>query len=69
MKLGQVIRRYRVTSELSLRNMGREIGISAATLMRLEQGRDPDGATLTKVLIWLFKPTANGAQGKGRAVK
>jgi transcriptional regulator with XRE-family HTH domain len=69
MKLGQVIRRYRVTSELTLRDVGREIGIGAATLMRLEQGRDPDGATLTKVLIWLFKPTTNGAQGKGRAVK
>jgi transcriptional regulator with XRE-family HTH domain len=69
MKLGQVIRRYRVTSELTLRDVGREIGIGAATLMRLEQGRDPDGTTLTKVLIWLFKPTTNGAQGKGRAVK
>jgi transcriptional regulator with XRE-family HTH domain len=69
MKLGQVIRRYRVTSELTLRDVGREIGIGAATLMRLEQGRDPDGATLTKVLIWLFKPTTNGTQGKGRVVK
>jgi transcriptional regulator with XRE-family HTH domain len=65
MKLGQVIRRYRVTSELTLRDVGREIGIGAATLMRLEQGRDPDGATLTKVLIWLFKPTTNNTQGKG----
>jgi transcriptional regulator with XRE-family HTH domain len=69
MKLGQVIRRYRVTGEVSLRDMGKDIGISAATLMRLEQGRDPDGATLTKVLIWLFRPTTNGTQGKGRVDK
>jgi transcriptional regulator with XRE-family HTH domain len=62
MKLGQVIRRYRVTSELSLREVGREIGIGAATLMRLEQGRDPDGATLTKVLMWLFKPTTTSTK-------
>jgi transcriptional regulator with XRE-family HTH domain len=64
MKLGQVIRRYRVTSELTLRDVGKEIGIGAATLMRLEQGRDPDGATLTKVLIWLFKPTTTGTKNE-----
>ena len=54
MKLGKVIRKYRVTSELSLRDVGKEIGIGAATLMRLEQGRDPDGKTMSKVLAWLF---------------
>lgn len=54
MKLGTVIRKYRVNSELSLREVGKEIGISAATLMRLEQGRDPDGQTVAKVLAWLF---------------
>lgn len=65
MKLGQVIRRYRITSELSLRDVGKEIGIGAATLMRLEQGRDPDGQTLTKVLVWLFRST-NGTKGGGK---
>jgi DNA-binding XRE family transcriptional regulator len=69
MILGTVIQKYRVASDLTLRDISKEIGIGAATLMRLEQGRDPDGATLTKVLIWLFKPTTNGTQGKGRAVK
>jgi transcriptional regulator with XRE-family HTH domain len=54
MKLGKVIRKYRVTSELTLRDVGKEIGIGAATLMRIEQGRDPDGSTLAKILAWLF---------------
>jgi transcriptional regulator with XRE-family HTH domain len=54
MKLGKVIRKYRVTSELTLREVGKEIGISAATLMRVEEGRDPDGSTLAKILAWLF---------------
>jgi transcriptional regulator with XRE-family HTH domain len=54
-KLGRVIRKYRVTSELTLREVGKEIGISAATLMRIEGGRDPDGSTLAKILAWLFK--------------
>ena len=64
MNLGKVIRKYRVTSELSLRDVGKEIGIGAATLMRLEQGRDPDGQTLAKVLAWLFKDSTNGAKQK-----
>lgn len=70
MKLGQVIRRYRITSELSLREVGKEIGIGAATLMRLEQGRDPDGQTVVKVLAWLFKAdtrrSPNGAKEGGK---
>lgn len=66
MKLGTVIRRYRVTNELSLREVGKEIGIGAATLMRLEQGRDPDGRTVAKVLAWLLADdTKNGSRVKG----
>lgn len=53
MKLGEVLRKWRIMSERDLRSVGAEIGISAATLMRLEQGRDPDGKTLAKVLAWL----------------
>ena len=56
MKLGKVIRTYRVVNELSLRALGQEIGISAATLMRIEQGLDPDGPTLVKVQAWLAQP-------------
>lgn len=62
MKLGTIIRKYRVTSELTLREVGKEIGIGPATLMRLEQGRDPDGQTLAKVLTWLF--SENGSKAK-----
>jgi transcriptional regulator with XRE-family HTH domain len=66
MKLGQVIRRYRVTSELTLRDVGKEIGIGAATLMRLEQGRDTDGRTIAKVLAWLFSEVATSTNGTRR---
>lgn len=54
MKLGKVIKKYRLISELTLREVGKEIGIGAATLMRLEQGREPDGQTIAKILAWLF---------------
>lgn len=66
MKLGKVIRKYRVTSELTLREVGGEIGIGAATLMRLEQGRDPDGPTLAKIIAWFCaSDTKNGNKTKG----
>lgn len=64
MKLGTVIRKYRVTNELTLREVGQEIGIGAATLMRLEQGRDPDGATLAKVLHWLLSSESKNGSKK-----
>ena len=54
MRVGDVIRKYRAHAELDLRSCARMIGISAPTLMRLEQGRDPSGETLTKVQGWLF---------------
>lgn len=66
MKLGAVIRKYRVTSELTLREVGKEIGIGPATLMRIEQGRDLDGATLAKVLSWLMSNETAAKNGKGR---
>lgn len=64
MKLGKVIRKYRVTSELTLREVGKEIGIGAATLMRLEQGRDTDSHTIGKVLAWLFADDSSLKNGK-----
>lgn len=63
MRIGTVIKQYRIADDLTLRDVGRDIGIGAATLMRLEQGRDPDGATLTKVLMWLLRAEqTNGAR-------
>lgn len=54
MYLSEVLRRWRLMSELDLRTAGKIIGISAATLMRIEQGHDPTGETLIKILIFLF---------------
>jgi len=53
MKLGEVIRAYRMHRELSLRYVANEIGIGAATLMRFENGQDIDAQTFMKVLTWL----------------
>lgn len=62
MKLGEVLRRWRLMAERDLRSVGTEIGISAATLMRVEQGHVPDGKTLSKILAWLLNVPARDAE-------
>ncbi len=56
MKLGEVIRRWRVVSERNVRDVAAEIGISAATLSRIERGQKMDGGSLALVLNWLMAP-------------
>jgi transcriptional regulator with XRE-family HTH domain len=49
--LGVLVRERRGARKL--REVAKEIGISAATLMRIEAGRVPDVATFGKVCHWL----------------
>lgn len=53
MKMGIVIKKYRLMMELDLRTLAKEIGIGASTLMRLEHGYDLDYRTFKKVLDWM----------------
>lgn len=53
MKLGEVIRAYRVHREVSLRACAAQIGLGAATLMRFEQGQAIDAKTFLLILRWL----------------
>ena len=54
MRLGEVIRKWQITSELTIRDAAAMIGISATTLHRFESGDDVDGRTLIAVLKWLM---------------
>lgn len=67
--LGILVRKKR--GERGLRIVAKEIGIAAATLMRVEEGRVPDLETFSKVCEWLgvdpgevlgFKPGAQQEQ-------
>lgn len=53
MKLGIVIKKYRLMSEMDLRSLAKEIGIGAATLMRIEMGHEPSYTNFKKILDWL----------------
>lgn len=57
MRLSEVIRKYRLMSEKTVRGLASEIGISAATLSRVENGDMMDGRTLTKILVWMMQVT------------
>lgn len=54
MKLGAVLRKYRMWSEISVREFSKELKISSATLSRIENGGAMDGVTLAKILNWLM---------------
>ena len=53
MRLGIVLRKYRTVSELTLRELAPEIGLSLATLQRVESGKPCDAEALMKIFVWL----------------
>lgn len=58
LNIATAIANHRWASKQSLRELGAELEIPAATLMRVEQGYASDGATIAKIVRWLF--TENG---------
>lgn len=58
--LGAVLRRWRLVEDLELREVASQIGIGAATLMRIEHGHSFDAATMMKVWVWLMTTQAAG---------
>lgn len=39
-------------ADLTIRDVAGEMGVSPATLSRVERGEECDGATLAKILMW-----------------
>lgn len=54
MKLGNVIRKWRTSSDLTTAQVASEIGISISTLNRVEHCEPMDGKTLATILRWLI---------------
>lgn len=59
MRLCEVLKQWRWAAKRNARDAARDIGISVATLYRLENGLPCDGSTLAKILQWLL---AEGTQ-------
>lgn len=52
--IGKLILLYRSVNQISVRDMGNTIGISAATISRIENGGNVDALTMLKLINWLF---------------
>lgn len=53
-KLGEMLRIYRMLQKQSLREFAPQIGVSSATLMRIEAGHAFDAQTLLVIWRWLL---------------
>lgn len=52
-RLATAVKEKRRDLELGLRAAGKEIGVSAATLSRVENKKEPDINTMAKICLWL----------------
>ena len=52
-RIGQLLVLYRATKGCGVRDLAREVGISAATMSRIERGHAMDAETLLKIWTWL----------------
>ena len=63
MKLGEVLRKWRLMSEMDLRSAATLMGTDASTLIRIEQGRSPSAETLRNILLWLLYKDGSNHHG------
>lgn len=54
--LGEMLRLYRMVRNITVRQLAPEIGVSIATLSRVERGYEMDLRTFEKFLAW-FRQT------------
>lgn len=60
MKIGAVIRAWREKHDQTVRQAAPLIGVSIATLSRIERGEQMDAATQLKFIVFLFGSDAEG---------
>ena len=53
-----MLRVYRASQDISQKVLARDIGIEAATLCRIEDGKTGDQITIGKIIVWLLGATS-----------
>jgi len=53
--IGELLKLYREEASLGVRAFGREIGLSAATISRIERGEEMSAHSQLLLMNWLFK--------------
>lgn len=54
MRIGQVIKKWRLVSNMECKEAAAMIGLTESTLRRIEKGVVPDGKTLIQLWMWLM---------------
>lgn len=54
MRLGEVLKEWRYAKRIGMREAAKMIGLSTATLCRIENDEAVDGKTMIKLFDWLF---------------
>lgn len=52
--IGKLLRLWRAIENIGVREAAKELGVSPATLSRIENGKPMDAATMLKLIRWLF---------------
>lgn len=55
MNIGKLLKLYRHVNEIEFRKFAKEVGVSPATLCRIESGKKCSMDVSLKLLLWLFK--------------
>ena len=58
MCLGKMLADFRYANRMGVRELAKEIGLSSATLNRIENGKPCNGDSIAKLMIWLFTDAA-----------
>lgn len=64
MKLSECLAAYRSEHKISLRSLGKTIGVDFLTLHRFEKGLPIQGDSLVKILKWLIDSKPNNGKAK-----
>ena len=54
MRIGSVLHKWRINSDVSTRDLGKQVGVSASTISRIENGEDISAAAMLALIVWLF---------------
>ena len=69
-ELGRAIKRHREELKMSLRDVADEIGVSASTLSRIENGTGkPDADNIARITRWLDMPVDRVMSSQGTDVE
>jgi DNA-binding Xre family transcriptional regulator len=60
MRIALLLKKWRLINEIQVKELAAELGISKATMYRLESGGGIDGETLMKIFNWLTQEVEGG---------